>query len=190
MIIDDGSTDNTIDIVKERYTDLLDIKYYEREHLGLLNARKYGIEQIQTDYFMLCDSDLILDKNAIYNLLIYFNDKIGAVGGRLKPVDHSIISEAYSALRDFFYIYRTDWVHGGFSIFDKKIVDLVGGFRDNVGSEDVDIGFRIKKAGYTIIQSKYAVAYHRDPITLRDLWQREFKTGQREYFLRKNKHGS
>ena len=62
IIINDGSTDHTEDIVKE-YKDKR-IKYYKNKNQGIGKTRNFGIEKSNSKYIMFLDSDDYLAKNA------------------------------------------------------------------------------------------------------------------------------
>ncbi len=55
VIIDDGSTDDTVSVLKE-YDDPR-IVYLHQENQGVSAARNYGIEECRGDYIALLDSD-------------------------------------------------------------------------------------------------------------------------------------
>ncbi|WP_242085694.1 glycosyltransferase family 2 protein [Aestuariivivens sediminis] len=61
IIVNDGSTDGSIDIVKS-FKDPR-IKIYEQENQGASVARNYGIEQAESDFIALIDADDIWYKN-------------------------------------------------------------------------------------------------------------------------------
>ncbi len=54
LIVDDGSTDNTRDIIK-KYDN--SIKYYYKKNEGVSKARNFGIEKAQGKYVAFLDSD-------------------------------------------------------------------------------------------------------------------------------------
>ena len=62
IIVNDGSTDNTEDIVKS-YKDKR-IKYFKNKNQGIGKTRNYGIDKSNSKYIMFLDSDDYLDKTA------------------------------------------------------------------------------------------------------------------------------
>ena len=56
IVVDDGSTDNTIKILKERYKDS-DIVFIYKENEGVSSARNVGIKAAIGDYIAFLDSD-------------------------------------------------------------------------------------------------------------------------------------
>lgn len=191
IVVDDGSTDQTIKKVEE-YKSNFNMRIVKRDHEGLQKARKYGVENAKGDIIIILDADLILDKNAIKELLAPFkNIKVGGVGGVLKNTKRNLVESSYGSLRNLFYSLKTkengtDWISGGFSAVRTSIVKKVGGYVDTQSSEDIDISWKIKNGGYKLVLNNKAIAYHRDPTSFKEVWKREKNTGYREFFLTKS----
>jgi cellulose synthase/poly-beta-1,6-N-acetylglucosamine synthase-like glycosyltransferase len=65
-------------------------------------------------------------------------------------------------------------------------LEKVGGyFTKKKGSGDLDLSWKVKKEGYNICFNEKAIAYHRDPDTLKKVWRREKRIGHQEYKLTK-----
>lgn len=83
LIMDDGSTDNTKDIVKNYISEnKFEIKYYKQENKGKMNAINTLVEEATGDLIMECDSDDYLKENAlltIKNAYGEINDNIYAL---------------------------------------------------------------------------------------------------------------
>ncbi len=74
IVIDDGSTDKTPDILKE-YQDMdARVKVFTQQNLGGQNARNLGLEKISGDYVAFVDADDHLCKDT-YSQLIYALEK-------------------------------------------------------------------------------------------------------------------
>lgn len=188
LVIDDGSTDQTVEKIK-RYKDKFDMVVCLCPHQGLRRARKFGISKAKGNIILILDADLILDKNAVKEIVEPLKDKdVGGVGGFLKSKGDGSIAAAYGALREVFCSLRsrgkeTDWIAGGFSGVKKEIITLIGGYSSDDISEDLDISWRIKNEGYKLILNEKAIAYHRDPKSIKEVWKRERAVGVREYKL-------
>ena len=69
IIIDDGSKDNTAKIAKE-YSDMYpDISYYYKENGGIADARNFGMDKVDTEYFGFLDSDDTCKKDMAMKML-------------------------------------------------------------------------------------------------------------------------
>lgn len=55
LVIDDGSDDNTVKIVKS--LGLANLKIYANKHKGVSYSRNLGINEANGKYIMFCDSD-------------------------------------------------------------------------------------------------------------------------------------
>ena len=57
IVVNDGSTDNSEEIVKEYQNRYMNIKYFYKENGGLSSARNYGLEYASGEYVAFIDSD-------------------------------------------------------------------------------------------------------------------------------------
>ena len=62
ILINDGSTDNSEEIIKE-YKDKR-IRYFKNKNQGIGKTRNFGITKATGKYIMFLDSDDFLDKHA------------------------------------------------------------------------------------------------------------------------------
>ncbi|MCK5498413.1 MAG: glycosyltransferase family 2 protein [Gammaproteobacteria bacterium] len=67
IIVDDGSTDNTVSILKSRYLeiDLPMINFIEQENQGVSAARNAGIKAARHEWIALLDSDDVWHENKL-----------------------------------------------------------------------------------------------------------------------------
>ena len=73
MIVDDGSTDNTKEVVKTfQEENKFPIKYIHKENGGKHTALNVGIRQIDTELTMIVDSDDTLLPNAVFEIDKYY----------------------------------------------------------------------------------------------------------------------
>lgn len=76
IIVNDGSTDNSISIINkyiQAYSDK--IREFEIPHLGVANARNFGVEKVAGDYFLFVDADDYIELDLIENLSKFLNLK-------------------------------------------------------------------------------------------------------------------
>ncbi len=70
LIVDDGSTDNTKQIVNEWIAEgKIEIKYIYQQNGGKMKAHNLGVEKTDTPYFVCVDSDDYVTDSAIENIL-------------------------------------------------------------------------------------------------------------------------
>lgn len=74
MIIDDGSSDNTEDLItKFKKENKINIKYFKQKNGGKHRALNHGINKIKTELTMIVDSDDYLTEDAIKTINKYYN---------------------------------------------------------------------------------------------------------------------
>lgn len=68
IVVNDGSTDNTVTVIEENFYDLKNLHVYTTENRGLSAARNYGMEKANGDYIVFLDADdwLRTDINRIF----------------------------------------------------------------------------------------------------------------------------
>ncbi len=82
IIVDDGSTDNTKELVTEFMQDnIIDIVYYYQKNLGKQIAHNYAVDKANTSLFICVDSDDYLLPNATKKIESYVYDKNTDVAG-------------------------------------------------------------------------------------------------------------
>lgn len=70
LIIDDGSVDNTEEVVKQYISEnKIEIQYYKQENQGKMSAINNIVQYADGDLIVECDSDDIFSDNAFYNIL-------------------------------------------------------------------------------------------------------------------------
>lgn len=65
IVVDDGSTDNTVELVKECMEVDFRVKLIEKGKTGVSDTRNIGIQEINGEYLICVDADDWIDKNAI-----------------------------------------------------------------------------------------------------------------------------
>lgn len=125
LIIDDGSTDNTKELVEGwKNENLLDITYIYQENQGMHGAHNTAYENIDTELNVCIDSDDYMPNDAVEKIIKFWNenksDNIAGIAGLDSYEDGSIIGTKFpdnlkeSTLFDLYHKHR---VKG-----DKKLV--------------------------------------------------------------------
>lgn len=68
ILVNDGSTDQSLSIIKEYMSKYPDIKLINQENKGLSEARNSGLKEARGNYVLFVDSDDFIDKDLLLNL--------------------------------------------------------------------------------------------------------------------------
>ena len=176
LLCDSGSTDGTRELVAELAIANLH-HILPAENRGRSGARNAGIREAKGEFVLFTDADIIPSENLLAeHLRLHRARPHCAVVGLEVQVDS--IAE-YEQVRDNPYDQgrhmhgRTDkemsWLFfltGNASAPRQALLD-VGLFDENFtvyGHEDLELGYRLQKAGYPIRYNATAVNYHWHPV--------------------------
>ncbi|MCS7125627.1 MAG: glycosyltransferase [Aigarchaeota archaeon] len=172
IIVDGGSTDDTLKVVEEYCRRGMNIKILYDHGRGLGYARDIGWRASSGEYIIMLDSDVIVNKEFILEAIkVLENDeKLGAVSAKLKPIslDRGWFGKfqeknlaIYLHHQDPPYPARAIALHTACTIFKRKVLEMVGGFDEffNIAKEDSDISYRIRKAGYNLAYLNHYVLH-------------------------------
>lgn len=151
IIINDGSTDKSEEIVQEyinKYPKL--IKYIKQTNQGLSDSRNNGLKLATADYVMFVDSDDYVCNNILekmYNKIVEEKCDCVICGNNVVKEDYTVISSTYPnnySKMDFI----TKMLLGNLCAWNKIIrkevlEDSDFLFRSRVWYEDIDFSFKL-----------------------------------------------
>ena len=181
IVINDGSTDRTHDVVTQfiaqyhsthRKSDTL-IQYKCVPNGGKARALNAALSMAQGDIIITIDSDSVMDPNAIKNMVKHFTDSRVVsvagnvvIGNRRKPIG---LIQQLEYLYGF-YFKRADSllnavyiVGGAAAAYRKKIIVDLGGFDENIITEDIELSTRLQNHGYHVRYAADAIVYTEGP---------------------------
>jgi glucosyl-dolichyl phosphate glucuronosyltransferase len=87
IVVDNGSSDNTADVVR-RYAARLPLRLVREERPGLSNARNRGVDEARGEYICWTDDDVELDPNWLAAYVVAFrrHPEAAVFGGRIFPM--------------------------------------------------------------------------------------------------------
>lgn len=183
-VIDDGSTDDSLEILKKAVKYNSKILIIESEHKGKSFALNKGLQRVRTEYTITVDSDTILHPLAIRNIISKLknsNEKTVATAGCLfvKNSGRNFITklQEWDYTLGIFGIklvqsgYNSTLVtQGAFSAYKTKILKEIGGWQNYIG-EDIVLTWQLLSLGYQTNFSKNAIAFTEVPKKLNKLYK-------------------
>lgn len=185
FIVDDGSTDGTLSIANKFARSNKRIKVFHKENGGKYTALNLGLRHAQSEFVGCLDADSYVEPDALSKIIEHFiESKIMAVTPALKVHNPRGVLE---------YIQQTEYTigiflrkmfgtlqaipitPGPFSIFRKKIFDIIGGYKHAHNTEDMEIAMRINANYYKIANCHDAYVHTIVPKTLRALYKQRLR---------------
>lgn len=171
IVVDDCSTDNSIEILKEFPVSVI----CNEKNLGFSSTVNKGVKEADGEIVVLLNTDVAPENNFLEPLIAHFDDpKIFAVGCMDKSIEGSKVVLRGRGLGKWergFLVHRrgevdktnTLWVNGGSGAFRKSIWEKLGGFNTLYAPfywEDIDLSYRALKMGFSIIFEPRSIVVH------------------------------
>jgi len=181
IVINDGSTDNTLQVVTELLSEHSNLKVIDLQNNGgKAVALNQGLLQCKTDIVITIDADSYILKDGIRHLVgRYLSDPTNtkAVAGEIlirnsrenwitkaQEWDYFLGIATIKRIQSLFQ--GTLVAQGAFSLYDRKTVLELGGWPEMVG-EDIVLTWKILDAGHRVGHAENALAFTDCPNTLR-----------------------
>ncbi len=186
IIADNCSSDDSIDFVKKEYSKFKIIQLPVNH--GFAKGYNEALKQIKADYFVLLNSDVEVDKNWIEPVIdlmesdptigicqpkiLSYNDKntfeyAGACGGLMDRwgypfcrgrIFNSIEQDSgqYDQVEEIF------WASGAAMFVRSDLYQKLGGLDEDyyAHQEEIDLCWRVKRAGYKVLVQPKSIVYH------------------------------
>lgn len=170
VLVDDGSTDATLEWLAANPARLPHLKIYQQDHRGAAAARNLGVEQAQGDTIIFIDSDLVVTPvflQAHAEALTAGQQELGddrlfTYGAVINTCNFDQPTAEPYKITDFSAAY---FATGNVAIA-KHWLEKAGLFDTGFqlyGWEDLELGVRLKKLGLKLIKCPAAVGYHWHP---------------------------
>jgi cellulose synthase/poly-beta-1,6-N-acetylglucosamine synthase-like glycosyltransferase len=200
VIVDGHSTDNTISKIKEYQQKFSNISVLENPERKTPTSLNIGVKQSKGEVIIILGAHASLDPDFIFFNNKYLNEKnLKVTGGTQINVGFTVIQKAIaSAMENPFGMgsapYRwsrkekfVDTVV--YAAYKRELFDEIGYFEENFSiSEDSELNWRIRKAGYNIFFSPNIKSYYHPRRTIPKFIQQMFRYGiLRVHMFKKHK---
>lgn len=178
VVVDDGSTDNTRNMLEQIRNHLsYKLHYYYQGKKGISSAKNLGIQRSSGEIIVSTDDDCLFEKDWLIKLIKAFDSpKVGAVGGpdRAYKEDSFLakcINYAFSSFIGSGGIHGRSFKNIKFGKFypmgcnmaiPRQVFNEVGLFDVTLApGEETDLNHRIEKAGYILKLAPDAFVWHK-----------------------------
>jgi biofilm PGA synthesis N-glycosyltransferase PgaC len=184
ILIDDGSTDGTLSSVG----DLIEsgrVKHVSSPHLGKALALNKGMEAARAEILLFTDADTLFLPDTLKKMVRWFSDqRIDAVCGNDRPlaprtswqkllvitthIGTGFVRRALSVASSLHII------TGNLGAIRASTLKALGGFNPCWG-EDLELTFRLRKAGKRIVFDPESMVLAECPADLTNLWKQRLR---------------
>ena len=170
VVVDDGSTDGTVDWLQQHREQFPHVRLIQQEHGGPAEGRNRGVHQANGDVIVFIDSDLVVTETFLASHARALERSWRHRGNRLSFTYGAVVNtanfenptEERHKLRDLSWAY---FATGNVAI-DRGVLEASGlfdtGFR-LYGWEDLELGERLRRMGVELVRCPDAVGYHWHP---------------------------
>lgn len=187
IIVDDGSTDGTLEILENLSKTLKDFSFYRQKHLGAGAARNLGASGATGEILVFVDADMTFDSDFLKYLVKPIVEDKDKPYGTFSAEEYVSnwenvwarcwnINEGWEEKRrhpknypDHQYVFRA---------ILKSEFDRVGGFTPGGYNDDWSLH---EKLHYQAIIAPHAVFYHKNPSSLKEIFNHAKWIGKRKY---------
>ncbi len=166
FVVDNASTDGTVQIVKEKFEKVKLI--INKENLGFVKATNQVLKKVESRYALLLNSDTQVLNNAFDKMVAFMDNhpKVGALGCKLLNPDGTFQKIGRKFLNFEFKnpntVHKVSWICGACLMVRDRILKEVGLLDENLYfyNDDLDWCRRIKKQGWQLYYFPEAEVIH------------------------------
>lgn len=188
IVVDDGSTDNTAEIIRGFNVCLISLPTSN----GPSACRNIGVEKAKGNIIAFMDSDCTCHPQWLKQLVPFFAfEGIGAIGGLVENYFNRSSLDKYEAVYSSLNMGKrllfepdsksTFYVPTCNMLVKKEVFDSLGGFQNGMHlGEDVDFCWRLRKTGCCLLYVPYGAVAHKHRNLLSTMLKRRFDYGTSE----------
>ena len=201
VIVEDGSQKPCKDVC-DKYADILDLHYYNKENSGPGQSRNYGVERAQGEYVIVLDSDVVLPEGFMAAVEKEQQEE-GAVAWGGPDAAHPSFTPVQKAISySMTSFFTTGGIRGGKAKLDKfyprsfnmgirrDVYLELGGFSKMRFGEDIDFSYRIVEAGHKPRLFPDAWVWHKRRTDFRKFFRQVYNSGIARINLEKRHPGT
>ncbi len=182
IVADDASKDDSVDFLERKYPEIILIK--NSKNLGFSGNINSGLKAATKDLVLALNSDVKLREDYFVNQLKHFDNSqvFGVMGALLDPKSQKITDTAKYPKQTFFGVIQSThnaqngdeslpsfFLCGANALIERKKLVQIDYFNELFSpfyGEDVDLGMRAWRMGWTCIYEPKSICYHEASSTI------------------------
>jgi cellulose synthase/poly-beta-1,6-N-acetylglucosamine synthase-like glycosyltransferase len=190
VVVDDGSTDRTVDVVRSRIAHDGRIELVHSERPGIPVALNAGLARARGRWLVRVDAHSTVPSTYVARLVAHLSTGgWGGVGGRKDGYGETSAGRAIAAVMgsrfgvgNSKYHYATEPVPGvdhlPFGAYPTELVRSHGGWDERlVTNEDFELDYRLRLSGHRLLLDPSVVISWRSRQSVSDLWRQYVRYG-------------
>jgi cellulose synthase/poly-beta-1,6-N-acetylglucosamine synthase-like glycosyltransferase/peptidoglycan/xylan/chitin deacetylase (PgdA/CDA1 family) len=184
IVVDDGSTDGTADLVEDLALDT--VRVLRQPNAGKAVALEHGLSAARHEVIVMVDADTVFEPGALSALVAPLADpRVGAVAGNTKVGNrHGLLGRwqhleyvmGFNLDRRLYDVLRCmPTVPGAIGAFRRAALADAGGVSNATLAEDTDLTLAIGRAGWHVVYAEDARAWTEAPSSLGALWRQRYR---------------
>jgi cellulose synthase/poly-beta-1,6-N-acetylglucosamine synthase-like glycosyltransferase/peptidoglycan/xylan/chitin deacetylase (PgdA/CDA1 family) len=184
IVVDDGSSDGTADIVDA--LAIPGVRVIRRENGGKPAALNTGIAASRHEIVVMVDGDTVFEPDTVSRLVQPFaKPEVGAVSGNTKVANRRGVLGAWQHIeyvvgfnldrRLFDVAECMPTVPGAIGAFRRDALERIGGVSDDTLAEDTDLTMSLCRDGWRVVYQDDARAWTEAPASLGALWRQRYR---------------
>ena len=186
IVVDDGSTDGTEEALRAAVGTDPRVHIVRQPNAGKAAALNQALALAAGEIVICLDADTLFEHDTIAKLTRHFVDpQVAAVAGNVKVGNRVNLLTYWQAIeyiasqnldrRAFAFLNAVPVVPGACGAWRRDAVRAVGGLRSDTMAEDMDLTWRLRRAGWRIANEPDAHAFTEAPETLDALLRQRFR---------------
>lgn len=188
VIIEDGSV-NSSDKIVLKYSNQLNISYYQKSNSGPGDSRNFGMIKAKGNYFIILDSDCILPNDYLTNVITSLKNNYVDCFGGIDDSHHTFSNFQKAVNFSMTSFITTAGVRGSvknkknfqarsFNMgISKKAFEITNGFGNIHPGEDPDLSLRIAKLNLSTSLFEKVKVFHKRRINIKAFFSQVYKFG-------------
>ncbi len=186
IVVDDGSSDGTAEEVETRFAQDPRVRVLRQANCGKAAALRRAIDASSGEVLVCLDADTLFAPETLARLARHLCDpRVGAVAGNVKVGNRVNVWTRWQALeyitsqnldrRAYALLDAITVVPGAVGAWRRRAVVEAGGFLSDTLAEDMDLTWRVRRAGWRVANEPTALAYTEAPDSITTLYRQRFR---------------